>query len=68
MEVRLQNPSTLAEAGCLALDIDERLRPLSLVVTIAVVETTNLRQVIVRACTDGLGYDRGVTAGVLEEE
>ena len=38
------------------------------VVTIAVVETTNLRQVIIRACTDGLGYDRGVTTGALEEE
>ena len=38
------------------------------VVTIAVVETTNVRQVIIRACTDGLGYDRGATAGALKEE
>ena len=38
------------------------------VVTIAVVETSNLRQVIIRAYTNGLGYDRGVTTGVLEEE
>ena len=37
------------------------------VVTIAVVETTNLRQII-RACTDGLRYDRGVTTRALEEE
>ena len=29
VEVHLRNPSTLAEAGHLALDIDERLRPLS---------------------------------------
>ena len=38
------------------------------VITIAVAETTNLRQIIVRACTDGLGSDRGVTTGALEEE
>ena len=43
-------------------------KTIRLVVTMAVVETDNLRQVIVRACTDGLGYDRGVTTGALEEE